>query len=424
MFNDIKVSEISKGVTVSVVPVVNFKKKVVSVYAIVPADREKITAYLMIPKLVTLCCRKYPSIISMNNMLALNYGTRITGGSFLSGDNIVMSFNVSFVGDEYVPNNENVADNAINGLFDCIFDPLIVNGTFEKSNFENVRRMISESIASKIDEKQKYSITRLKEIMCEGEPFGVSDKYLLEKLGSITPEEVYTEYLELFRFARLEIISVGYQFQQNFYNRLSTLLLNRYNEIRVDTASKLKSARSIAISVTDKMQVEQGQLALGFRSLIDRNSDLFYAARIMCDIFGGGTYSLLFNNVREKQSLCYYCSAGLNTSKGVMIVSSGVDFSNFDKAKNAILEEFEKIKCGDFSDKLIEDSKLSFENELVAVTDTPDTIGSWQIRRFIENPDCSPEEYIAKIKAVTKEKIIEAANMFVLDTEFRLASED
>lgn len=53
----------------------------------------------------------------------------------------------------------------------------------------------------------------------------------------------------------------------------------------------------------------------------------------MCAVLGGTANSKLFNNVREKQSLCYYCAASYNFINGLMIVDSGVLNENIEKPR-------------------------------------------------------------------------------------------
>lgn len=42
--------------------------------------------------------------------------------------------------------------------------------------------------------------------------------------------------------------------------------------------------------------------------------------RMAMSVFGGSTTSRLFRNVREKQSLCYYCGSSALRATGVMMV--------------------------------------------------------------------------------------------------------
>ena len=74
--------------------------------------------------------------------------------------------------------------------------------------------------------------------------------------------------------------------------------------------------------------------------------DNYAAIKVMCAIFGSGTFSKLFMNVREKMSLCYYCSASLVNHKGLIVVQSGVETENALKALDAIRNELNEVRKG------------------------------------------------------------------------------
>ena len=57
------------------------------------------------------------------------------------------------------------------------------------------------------------------------------------------------------------------------------------------------------------------------------------AARLMNALLGGTPHSLLFRNVREKLSLCYYCASSYDRLKGLLLIDSGVEEQNAEKAK-------------------------------------------------------------------------------------------
>lgn len=63
-------------------------------------------------------------------------------------------------------------------------------------------------------------------------------------------------------------------------------------------------------------------------------------------MFGGDPSSVLFNEVREKQSLAYSIHSQLDGKNGYLFVLSGVSVEKYDTAKNTIIEEFEKFKVG------------------------------------------------------------------------------
>ena len=72
---------------------------------------------------------------------------------------------------------------------------------------------------------------------------------------------------------------------------------------------------------------------LGFRAGTAEPDGDVAAARLMNALLGGTPHSLLFRNVREKLSLCYYCASSYDRLKGILLVDSGVDGQNAGRAK-------------------------------------------------------------------------------------------
>ena len=80
-------------------------------------------------------------------------------------------------------------------------------------------------------------------------------------------------------------------------------------------------------------------------------------------MFGGDPSSVLFNEVREKQSLAYSIHSQIDGKNGFLFVLSGV-FNKYEIAKDTILDEFEKLKNGNF-----DDGKLELQRKLLSLTD-------------------------------------------------------
>ena len=62
-------------------------------------------------------------------------------------------------------------------------------------------------------------------------------------------------------------------------------------------------------------------------------------------------FSRLFKNVREKLSLCYYCAARYDKACGMMMVDSGVETGNEEKAQQEILRQLDLVRQGDFDEE-------------------------------------------------------------------------
>ena len=85
---------------------------------------------------------------------------------------------------------------------------------------------------------------------------------------------------------------------------------------------------------------------MGFSSDLCGDDDVSLPLMVATDIFGRGPYSRLFANVREKMSLCYYCSASAVRQKGLVTVDSGVEAENAEKAQKEILAQLDAVKKG------------------------------------------------------------------------------
>ena len=140
----------------------------------------------------------------------------------------------------------------------------------------------------------------------------------------------------------------------------------------------------------------------------------------MCALLGGTATSKLFCNVREKQSLCYYCAARYDKYKGVMIVDSGVETENIEKLERGILKEITDMQNGVISDFEMESTKMAMINIYQSSNDTVSGIETWYSSQLLQNGFRTIEEACAEINAVTKEEIVAAANKLQLDTVYVL----
>ena len=165
----------------------------------------------------------------------------------------------------------------------------------------------------------------------------------------------------------------------------------------------------------------QGKLAMGFRTGGVTCWEEDYPAMVLCNaVFGGTTLSKLFMNVREKQSLCYYCAARHDTPKNVMFVQSGVETKDLDRTEEAILKELNDMKKGNITDDEILFAKLAMCNSYNAVADSAASMETWYLSGMLQGKLHTPEEYAERIMNITKDEIVSAAERVTLNTVYKL----
>ncbi|MBR5773577.1 MAG: insulinase family protein, partial [Clostridia bacterium] len=142
------------------------------------------------------------------------------------------------------------------------------------------------------------------------------------------------------------------------------------------------------------------------------------------EIFAISPTSKLFVNVREKLSLCYYCSAALRRDKGIMLVQSGILAENKETAFNEIMAQLEKMRSGEFTQDEMDASVKSITDVINSVYDSPDTLDFWLFSQIKKKELTTPDKTIEKIKAVTPEQVRTAAQGVRLDTVYFLQGEE
>lgn len=172
--------------------------------------------------------------------------------------------------------------------------------------------------------------------------------------------------------------------------------------------------------IVEEFSVNQSVLALGFRKNIAAFTEDLFDFLVFVSLYGGSPVSKLFMNVREKLSLCYYCSAIDSWLSGSMFVLAGISAENRDKAYGEIMLQLDNVRKGDFTETEIDDAKKALINDYLKVSDELFLKERFLLKCFVSKMNLSVEEIVEKISAVTKDGIINAAKNTALDTEYFL----
>ncbi len=134
--------------------------------------------------------------------------------------------------------------------------------------------------------------------------------------------------------------------------------------------------------------------------------------------------SKLFMNVREKLSLCYYASSALESVKGILMVSSGVEFDKMAEAQAEILAQLEAIKAKNFTDEELTSAKQAVMNVYQSALDSRAQLEQYWLGAAVTGLDETPEELIARVERVTAQEVSAVAVGMELDTVYRLMGKE
>ena len=277
---------------------------------------------------------------------------------------------------------------------------------------------------AEINDKRQYAMLRCGQEMCKGESFALSVLGTKEGVENITVQSLKAHYENIITSSAIDIYVCG----DADINALADEIKQYTDKIAFKEAkipqSEIFAGKGEVKRITDHMDVVQGKLSMGFRTGIKADSADFVPLMVMNSVYGGGAHSKLFNNVREKLSLCYYASSNIVKNKGIMFVNAGIEFENFQKAYDEILVQLDAVKNGEISELEFTSSIKAIENDLESYKDNQRMMQIYCLGQKITGTNYSIDELKEKISRVTIDDVKRVAKNVELDTVYFLAGKE
>ena len=384
-------------------------------------DEKHVSANAVLPHLLAHSSKKYPSLLDINLKLEELYGASAISQSTKLGDKQVLTVAVTGIGNSYIPNSSDNILEVTKLLSEMIFNPDTSENAFKTKNLEQERRQLIEDIESELNDKRTYASKKCTEIMCKNEGFGISATGTVEGAKNLSETSVFDEWKSLLESSHIEIMIIGScnhkLIFEEFKKRFAEI---KRNETQILPDKVIKNVEAVK-EISETMDVVQCKLVMGFRTGIAKPEKEVESVKVMSALLGGTPQSKLFLNVREKLSLCYYCSSSYNANKGILFINSGVQEENISKAKKEILNQIEDIRLGNFTEKELSETKMYLSQAIEKVKDNIGTLNSWYCNQSLDKVRYSPDEMIERISKVQREDVIKAAQNLKLDTVYTLS---
>ncbi len=414
-------SEISDSIGFSEIIDCKFKTNLLKINFITELTADTAAENAVAAGILATSNSNFKTFTELNAKLAALYGSAIYAEAKKRGDVQILSLCASWLDNRYALENEDITAEMLELFSDCIFSPNAKNDAFDTDSFNIRKKDVLDKIDSEINNKRSYAISQASKIAYSGEPAEFSCYGEKETAMRVTEKSSFEAYKKLLANARIEILFVTAQHNADVAEKLSgsfsSLVRNEINKCALTSQSTIKD--EIA-EVTQQLDVNQSKMVMVFKSL----SDDYTALKLLSTVYGETPFSKLFANVREKLSLCYYCASNYVKSKNTMFVDCGVEKDNIDKARTEIINQLDEIKNGNFSDEDIENTLMSIQNSLSAIGDVPSSYTGWYFGRFCEGDCRTPDEVFSDYKAVTRERIMNAAASMKLDTVYVMAQKE
>lgn len=259
---------------------------------------------------------------------------------------------------------------------DVLFD-MITNSLFDKEDIEREKKVILEEINMYEDDPNSFIQEEFSRNLFKNNELGYSilgDKKLIKKIN----KEILLSYFFTHYRPENMIISIT----GNFDDELINLIVNLFSELEnnqekneVQVNNEESSSNNFGIKVFERDNINQIYFAIGMEGIGKINPD-YNKLVLLNNVLGGSTSSYLFQEIREKHSLCYdigsFTTVYRNT--GELLVSGGANMENFSKALEAIFEIINKIKKDGITREEFDRTKKQIKSQTVMSFENPQNI--------------------------------------------------
>ncbi|MGM0396385.1 MAG: EF-P 5-aminopentanol modification-associated protein YfmF [Bacillota bacterium] len=406
--------EIAKGLHINSTYTDKFKSNYLGIYIIRSLKREEVTLNSLLPMVLNRGTRSYPSTLQIKRKLENLFGASLKINASRRGERQIIKVSMEWADGRYT-GEEGLDGEILHMVKEIIFDPYTEDGAFSRKYVEQEKKNLVTRINNKINDKRTYAINRCIEIMCKGEKFSIYPAGYVEDVEKIDERILYNHYKDILLKSQIEIVYTGHENNIRIEEIIPEEILNRDSVTTVPREIVIVKSQN-RNKFSERLPVTQGKLVLGYRSSIPYEDPLYNGLLLGNEIFGGGPNSILFKNVREKHSLAYYINSNLIKHKSIILLDAGIEFNNYQKTVDFIIEGLQDMINGNFSDKDMEIAKKSVRASSESIIDSPQLISEFIFGKIISNDDRSLEEMIEQVEAVTKEEVIEAMKSVNLDT--------
>lgn len=396
-----------------------FKTSSLVISAAVPLDENAAANALML-RLLKRGCKKYPDLTQFYGKLDELYGASVSSEISKNGDSQVLSLAVNCLDDRFALDGENIAEQCAELSAELFFAPNTKSGSFGSDVVAREKRLLAQLVEEEMNDKGDYARKRCINHMCTNEPYGRDECGTVEEIKAVKCADVYAAWKRMMSTAVFQITYVGSASHEN----IEKIFASRFAKIKrepveINTIFFKRGGRFNRYE--EQFPVNQGKLVIGMRTGMENSRDNLFAVMLANDIFGGGTYSKLFANVREKMSLAYYCRTRFIRSKGITLIESGIDVDKERTVSAAIVKQLADLRSGNTEPEVYEAAKLSMRERLTF--SSPSSIAAWYSAQINEQEIITPEETAQGIDEVTPEQICEAAKKLSIDTIFMLTAD-
>lgn len=384
MFNVVK-KELESNIWVISDP--KFNEVLVSLKILLPLKYETAAAAHVLSKIMNDRLIDAPTKKIMSKRLDDLYGARLSVRNYSVGALQVIDITIRAINSRYV--NEDLLKQQIMFVLEVLNTPLINELTFK----EAVKYAKLDLIRIQ-EQSSYYALTEALRIGGEGYTCGIHPDGRLEDFEVLKLEDVITLHKQCLTSFTKELYVTG---DVNVDDVPNIKLPQSDVSVQAVTRNVVKKEHSVV-----QQKTNQTELVLLYETDIHPEHELYFPYLMFLAYLGQGSTSLLFQNVREKHSLCYSIYASQMIFDGVFYIQTSVNPDKEVKALELITEQFDIIRNESLD---LSKAKAYLINQIQGTTEDINRLGQFVFRNARLNRADLPETLVEAFSSVTESQV-------------------
>ncbi|WP_352400612.1 pitrilysin family protein [Anaerotignum sp.] len=380
-----------------------------------PLRRETATKTALLAEVLREGCKPYPDARTLAVAAEEMYGALWDISIVKKGDRQLLLFSLEAAKAVDV-------EDAMGFLKAISSEPLIENEAFPQEVVTRRKEILARRLAALKDDKREYARRRCLEEVGKDTPLEISADGYAEDLDQIDGKELYNHYRQIIESGTVKVFFCGDEREK----RKLTLFRKIFDG--GEPLSNMRDAEILPkhepVFVKEQANMEQARLVLAFDTKAEWGKRSYATMLVLNQLFGGDPDSLLFQNLRERDGLCYDIKSYTYPLTGLLFVQTGIKVQDAKKSAVGILKALEELGENAVEPKKLQQAKTALLRQCNTIADQPWSMVDFSVEQVLMEGERGLDPFMHRIENVTAEEVCRMANRSKLRTIYLLSGQE
>lgn len=406
------------SVQMKILPSEKYKTIRINIRFAAELDAATVEKRTLLSSILETSSQKYPTQIVLAQALDEMYGANFGINVNKMGNRHILTFVMNVVNDKFL-SEKGILAQAVAFLKEIIFNPLKENGHFSEATFQLEKENMMRYMDGIYEDKQTYSALKLEESYFSDPNMKVPSFGRRENVAKITNDDLYAYYEEMLAHDQVDIAVIG-DVEEEKMTELFADFPFEDNPRLTTSIFYDQEVTNVVDEGQEQQNILQSKLNLAYHTPEEAFGPTFFAGKVFNGLFGGFPHSLLFMNVREKESLAYYASSSLDGFRHLLTVQTGIDGKNRMHVLHLISRQLQAMQRGDFTELAFNQTIANLRNNFLMRQDNPQSELDFSYQQSVETHPITPSKWLELLSEVTPEAVVAFAKEVRLQSVFFL----